>query len=137
MSTEKKPVKEKTAASVEDFMRALEHPLKIEMQTVLELIASASPEISTGIKWNAPSFYCREWFATVNVRSHGAVQIILHLGAKVRTDIKGRIAIEDPNKLLQWLGKDRASVKFGSMQDIKNKETTFRNIISQWIEHLS
>ena len=137
MATTKKPAKPKPVAnSVEDFMRELEHPLKIEMQAVLELIAGASPEISTGIKWNAPSFFYKEWFATVNVRTNDAVQIILHLGAKVRADINARIDIKDPNKLLQWLGKDRASVKFASMQEITASETAFRDIISQWLKYL-
>lgn len=137
MATAKKPAKAKNVASVEDFMRELEHPLKTEMQSVLEIIGNTSPEISTGIKWNAPSFFYREWFATVNIRSNDAVQIILHLGAKVRTDINARIDIQDPNKLLQWLGKDRASVKFASLREIENNRVAFANIISQWIVFLA
>lgn len=137
MATAKKPANPKKTASVEDFMRELEHPLKTEMQSVLEIIGNVSPGISTGIKWNAPSFFYREWFATVNIRSTDTVQIILHLGAKVRTDINARIDIQDPNKLLQWLGKDRASVKFASLREIENNRVAFANIISQWIVFLA
>lgn len=136
MATAKKPVNPKKAASVEDFMRELEHPLKAEMQSVLEIIGNASPGISTGIKWNAPSFFYREWFATVNIRSNDAVQIILHLGAKVRTDINARIDIQDPNNLLQWLGKDRASIKFGNMTEIRKNTDDFQAIVSEWIGYL-
>lgn len=136
MATEKKQANPKTATSVEDFMRVLEHPLKAEMQCVLEIIGNANPEITTGIKWNAPSFFYKQWFATVNVRTNDAVQIILHLGAKVRTDINARIDIKDPNKLLQWLGKDRASVKFAIMQETTANETAFRGVISQWLKYL-
>ena len=136
MATAKKPANPRKTASVEDFMRELEHPLKAEMQSVLEIIGNASPGISTGIKWNAPSFFYREWFATVNIRSNDAVQIILHLGAKVRTDINARIDIQDPNNLLQWLGKDRASIKFGNMAEIRKNTDDFQAIVSEWIGYL-
>lgn len=137
MATTKKPAKPKAPeANIEDFMRELEHPLKAEMQAVLELIRNTSPEISEGIKWNAPSFFCREWFATVNLRSNDAVQIILHLGAKVRTDIDERIHIKDANNLLQWLGKDRASIKFGNMAEIRKNTDDFQAIVSEWIGYL-
>ncbi len=137
MATSKKPAKAKTAIqTVDDFMGTLVHPLKSEMAAVLQLIRGANPEISDGIKWNAPSFFYREWFATVNIRSNDAVQIILHLGAKARVDITGRIVIDDPGNLLQWLGKDRASVKFANMQAVRENGELFQTIISQWIKHL-
>ncbi|MEQ1515196.1 MAG: DUF1801 domain-containing protein, partial [Usitatibacteraceae bacterium] len=94
---------------VNAFMRELDHPLKTEIEKVRELIRDADGAITEGIKWKAPSFAVGEYFATVNLRATDTVQVILHLGAKVRADITSRIAIDDPASLLQWLGKDRAS----------------------------
>jgi len=124
------------AKNVPEYMRQMSHPLKEEMEAVLHLIRSADPAITEGIKWNAPSFAVGQYFATVNVRSEDAVQIVLHLGAKVRADITGRIAISDPNGLLQWLGKDRASVKFRNRNEIEANGSAFQEIVRQWIKHL-
>lgn len=133
----KKSAKTKTQGpSLPDFMCDLEHPLKPEIEAVRAIIRDSNATIKEGIKWNAPSFHYKEWFATVNLRNRAAVQIILHLGAKARDDIEGRITIEDPGQLLQWHGKDRASVTFTDMQTIANNVSAFRSILSQWLNFL-
>ena len=52
-------------AAVDDFMRALKHPLKKEIEAVRRIILSVSPDIQKGIKWNAPSFRTTDYFATL------------------------------------------------------------------------
>ena len=121
------------AASLADFMRDLEHPLKLEIEAVRVIIRDSNAAIEEGIKWNAPSFHYKEWFATANLRNRDALQIILHLGAKARDDIEGRIDIRDPNNLLQWLGKDRASVTFTDMRAVTNNSGAFQSILVQWL----
>ena len=117
-------------------MATLQHPLKAEITSVLALIRNADPAIAAGIKWNAPSFRLTEWFATLNVRSQDAVQIILHLGAKSRDDVTVREAIADPQNLLRWLGKDRALVSFRDAAAIKAGGAAFQTLLRQWITHL-
>ena len=101
-NTRKSPVKTAKAPAapkgdgdedVTAYMATLQHPLKAEITSVLALIRNADPAIAAGIKWNAPSFRLTEWFATLNVRSQDAVQIILHLGAKSRDDVTVRDAV--------------------------------------------
>ncbi len=99
------------AATVDDFMRALDHPLKAEIDAVRKIIVAASPRIEEGVKWNAPSFRAGEWFATINLRSKGFVHVILHLGAKVGHDATTRMRAADPAGLLEWLAKDRAAIR--------------------------
>src|SRR5262245_66652238 len=70
--------------AVDEFMSRLKHPLKAEMETLRGIILGASSEITEGIKWNSPSFYCHEWFATCNVRDNDCILIVLHQGAKVK-----------------------------------------------------
>lgn len=122
--------------AVAEFLRQLEHPLKPEIEAVVGLIRGADPAIGEGIKWKAPSFKVGEYFATVNLREAKAVQIILHLDAKVRPDIKTRLPIDDASKLLQWLSHDRASVKFRNQDDIDHHGPAFQAIIRQWITFL-
>ena len=96
----------------------------------------ASCSITEGIKWNAPSFCAGEYFAPVNTRDQNVVQIILHLGARVRHDIVDRVKVKDPNGLAQWLGKDRASVKFRDRSEIETNGPAFQPIVREWIAHL-
>ena len=72
--------------AVERYMAALVHPLKSEVETLRQIILKADARISEGIKWNAPSFYCGDWFATFDLRSMSWVQIIFHRGGDCKVD---------------------------------------------------
>lgn len=120
------------ANEVDDFFRGLKHPRKAELERVRSIILGASPAIAEGIKWNAPSFRTSEWFATMNLRASD-VQIILHLGAKVRNDTEAGLGIRDPNRLLKWLANDRATVKFADLKSVKASQRALEEIVRQWI----
>lgn len=121
---------------VDEFMARFEHPLKAEIEAVRQLILGADPSIAEGMKWKSPSFRTDEYFATVHIRRQDAVQIILHLGAKVRPDIRERITVADSSSLLEWLGNDRACVKFKDRSEIEAQRPAFEAIVRQWITHL-
>ncbi len=121
-------------AAVDDFLRDLDHPLKAEIEGVRQAILAADPAISEGIKWNAPSFFYKDWFATFHLRAKSGVQIILHRGARVK-DVPDAV-IDDPAGLLEWLAKDRATVMFGGMTDIETKKAAFSDVIRHWIAWL-
>jgi len=133
------PAARKSAASseVDAFMRALSHPRKAEIESVRTLIRGADPTIEEGIKWNAPSFRTTEWFATVNLRAKAGVQVILHLGAKVKAKGWTGMTVADPAGLLEWLGKDRASVVFADAKAIAARKKEFTAIVRQWIAHVA
>jgi hypothetical protein len=120
---------------VETFLASLDHPCKQEILAIRKILLAADPSIAEGIKWNAPSFRTSEYFATFHLRAKEGVQIILHLGAKVRaTAVAGLIS--DPDSLLQWLGKDRATIKFRDLKEIESKRAAFTAIVRQWIKHV-
>jgi hypothetical protein len=121
--------------SVEVFLISLDHPFKPEILALRQIILNADPSISEGIKWNAPSFRTSEYFATFHLRAKDGVQLILHLGAKKRTDSTS-VMIADPESLLEWLGKDRASAKFRNLKDVEAKRSAFTDILRQWIPHV-
>jgi len=125
-----------STAGVEAFLAALDHPSRAEIVALRDIILGADPSIAEGIKWNAPSFRTREWFATFQLRAKGGVQVILHLGAKRRADAAGGIAIADPQSLLEWLAPDRASARFRDMADVDAKRTAFASVVRAWIEHV-
>jgi hypothetical protein len=125
--------------TVDDFMAALDHPHKAEIETLRHIIRVADPVIGEGIKWNAPSFSAPsmtgkdEWFATFHLRAKAGVQIILHRGAKVRA-FDG--TIDDPDHMLEWLATDRATVRFEDEADIAHKRDALTAVLSQWIAQL-
>jgi hypothetical protein len=125
-----------SAKAVEEFMLALEHRFKVEIQAIRSLILGADPSIGEGIKWNAPSFRTTEYFATTNLREKNGVGVILHLGAKVRDATPDGMPIDDPEKLLTWLARDRATMVFKGMDDLNAKKAAFVGIIRSWIAYV-
>ncbi|HEX5749365.1 MAG TPA: DUF1801 domain-containing protein [Archangium sp.] len=134
----KKPAKRSASEpeSVEAFLASLEHPFKQEIAALRRIILGADPKIAEGIKWNAPSFRTSEYFATFQLRAKDGVQVILHLGAKTRDTAVTGIQVADPESLLEWLARDRASVKFRDAKDIRAKQAAFANILREWIQHV-
>jgi hypothetical protein len=123
-------------ADVESYLRGLKHPLKKEIEAVRLIIRGASPAVNEGIKWNVPSFRTeKDWFATLNVRAVENVQLIFHLGAKKRADLK-TFSVADPKGLIAWLGKDRAMVTLGAGRDIAANRRALEAIVRAWIKHL-
>lgn len=121
---------------VETFLAALDHPRKPEILALRELILGADPRIAEGVKWNVPSFRTSQHFATFHLRGKDGVQIILHLGAKTRDTAETGIAIDDPQGLLVWLAKDRASATFRDLDDIAARGPAFAQIVRQWIAYV-
>jgi uncharacterized protein YdhG (YjbR/CyaY superfamily) len=123
-----------TDAAVIAYLRDLKHPLKKEIEAVRRIILGVDPAIREGVKWNAPSFRTeKEYFATMNMRAKDSVQVVMHLGAKVRPQQKA-FKIADPNGLMRWLGKDRALVTLGAGRDIPANRTAFEAIVRAWIK---
>jgi hypothetical protein len=122
--------------NVETFIASLDHPLQPEILALRRIILSADPSIEEGIKWNAPSFRTKEYFATTHLRMKDGVGIIFHLGAKKRAIPSAGLAIADPESLLEWLAKDRAVATFRDLKDIAAKRSAFAELIRRWIKHV-
>jgi hypothetical protein len=125
----------RTGAAVEDFLTALKHPLKREIEEARRIILDADPRIGEAIKWNAPSFQTTVFFATANLRAHDRVEFIFHKGAKKEAKPKD-MAVPDPKNLLKWLAKDRALVNLGSGKDFTARKAAFAALVRAWIKQL-
>lgn len=121
-----------TNPAVDAFMAGLDHPMKAEIGAVRALILGLGPEVGEGIKWKSPTFRTTDDFATVNLRSADSLQVILHLGAKVRPDLQ-KPAIDDPAGLLKWLGKDRCMATLGAGDAFRTSLPAFEAVLRQWI----
>jgi hypothetical protein len=125
-----------TSAAVDRFMVTLDHPFKVDIETLRHAMLAVDPSIAEGIKWNAPSWRTTEYFATTHLRSKAGLGLILHLGAKARELPVGGLQIADPTGLLKWLGKDRAQIEFTSNADFTAKQPALHALIKQWITHV-
>jgi Domain of unknown function (DU1801) len=125
-----------TTAAVDAFMATLEHPFKAEIAAIRCAILGVDARIAEGVKWNAPSFRTTEYFATMNLREKGGIGVILHLGARIRDVGPEVVVIADPDKMLKWLGKDRAMVVFKDMAALVAQRAAFENVLRQWITHV-
>lgn len=122
-----------TAQAVDVLLSSLKHPATAEIQTLRAIVCEVSPSIQEGVKWNAPSFRVDEYFATINLRERQGVGVVLHFGAKVRDVAAGPESLDDPDKLLKWLAKDRATVTFSGKDDIAARKPAFQAVLRQWI----
>lgn len=118
--------------NVQTYLRTLDHPRKAEIVLLRDVILASDKAIQESIKWNAPSFYTSEHFATMNLRVKSGIAVIMHFGAKKR-ETKGRPAVADSAKLLEWLADDRAMVTFGSVEDIAAKTEAFQALVREWV----
>ncbi len=122
-----------TTQAVDALMVLLNHPATPEIQMLRAIVCEVSPSIQEGVKWKAPSFRLDEYFATINLREKQGVGVVLHFGAKVRDVAAGPESIDDPDKLLKWLAKDRATVSFSGKDDIVARKQAFQAVLRQWI----
>jgi hypothetical protein len=121
------------AGSVSDFLATLEHPHKAAIEALRALILGTDDRVREEVKWNAPSFFITEHFATFKLRPLETVQVVLHTGARVRPDARA-LVIDDPAGLLKWAAKDRCVATFADMNDVESRRAAFASILRQWIE---
>jgi hypothetical protein len=112
------------------------HPLQPVIEALRLVILAADDRIKEGVKWNAPSFYTTEHFATFYLRAPDKVLLILHLGAKPRPGVAVRSAVGESSVPLEWRGATRAIAAFRSVADVQRHTAAFTQLVRLWIEHV-
>lgn len=113
-------------------MGKLDHPFKAEVDAARRAILAADASIREDIKWNGPSFRTTEFFATIHLRTLDRVQIIFHLGAKVRK-AGPKITVPDPAGLIKWLAPDRCTVTLVAGAAGRKQHDALAAIVRAWI----
>ncbi len=127
-------VKNKLNPDVTEFLDALKHPLRKEIEQLRENILSASVKLEENIKWNGPNYTSEgEDRITMRVQPPKQLQLIFHRGAKVIAQPKDKL-ISDDSGLLVWKTNDRAVATFKNMEEIKTRKAAFLKIVKDWIE---
>lgn len=121
-----------TRADTEAHLAALEHPLAPALAELCGILRTVDPRVGEEIKWNSPSFFLTDHFATTNLRPKGPLLLVLHAGVKKREiALKDRVA--DPASLLVWKSADRAVIEFADLASVQRREDALRSIIREWI----
>ena len=126
--------KVKSTLSVDELLANLDHPLQTDVEELRRVVLSASKGIGEEVKWNSPSFFTGEHFATMRLNGKVPLQLILHLGAKKAAVPSG--AVQDPDGLLQWLGPDRACIDFARPGEVSRRADALKAILRQWVQHV-
>lgn len=118
---------------VTEFLDQLNHPLRIEIEALRDIILNVSDNLTENIKWNGPN-YCYEDNdrITMKIQPPKQIQLIFHRGAKKQEQPKEKI-IQSKSKLLLWKGNDRAIITFKNMSEIENGKTDLTSIVNEWI----
>jgi hypothetical protein len=113
----------KAAQTVDEFMTALDHPFKAEVQAVREIIKGVHKGITEEVKWKAPSFSYKGYLATFNLWARQHVHLVFHNGA-----------ILDPKlSILEGNYPDRRMVYFANMNEVRARKPALVKAIKQWI----
>ncbi|HEU4699389.1 MAG TPA: DUF1801 domain-containing protein [Gemmatimonadales bacterium] len=121
--------------AVATFLAALAHPRAAEIDALRAIVRGADARIQEAIKWNAPSFFTTEHFATFRLRPGDTLQLVFHTGAKARPR-SAPLHIDDPEGLLRWVAPDRCVATFGDLRDIAARRTALVAIVRQWLAQL-
>lgn len=122
-------------AEVDALMATIDHPDKPGIQTIRSLVLALDPRIREEVKWNAPSFFIKDHFATFKLRPLSSIQLVLHTGAKVKADPKAFV-VKDPLGLLKWAAKDRCLLTVGSGEEAIAKRAAIAAVLRSWIRQL-
>lgn len=117
------------------FMDQLDHPLKDVAAELRDIVRHAHPELTEGVKWNAPSYSIGgDDRITFNLSANDKVRIIFHRGAKMKDARTGHGIIDDPAGLLEWASDDRAIATFRTQEEAASAKRALVAVIKEWIK---
>lgn len=118
---------------VTQFLDAINHPLRNEIEALREIISGAESQLAENIKWNGPNYASEnEDRITMKIQPPKQLQLIFHRGAKVEEQPKQKI-ITEASGLLIWKANDRAVLSFKNLEDIRKNKHNLRRIVKDWI----
>lgn len=126
-------------AKVDEFMKALNHPLKEVLQYLRAFILSIDPKIGEGIFYNAPVFYYTGKMKPFNSKDYKRYIIGSNLFKKdtLRMILLRGASVQDPGKILEGNYKDgRRLLSLKSIADVKSKEKDLKNIIKELVKNI-
>ncbi len=123
-ATKKVSTAKNDTEAVNDYLKALQHPLKSEIETVRHIIKNSNSKINERIKWAAPSFFYKEDIVTFNHRNIKCVQLVFH----------HKTVVEIKSPLLEGDYKDRRLLHFKNMDEVTTNSKELTRIMNELIK---
>ena len=124
------------SASVNAYLATLLHPHKEGVEALRQAILGIDMRIREEVKWNAPSFFLDDHFATFRLHPGATFQLVFHTGAKARSNPR-QFYLDSSPGLLKWASKDRCVIAFASDADALAKRTEVIRLTKEWLAQLS
>ena len=110
---------------VEDFLKAQNHPMDLEIRRVRDFILNVSDQITEDIKWNSPTFIYKGNMASYFMNAKKHVSLMFHKGAFLSLE----------GNLLEGQGKEGRTAKFYSLEDINKKKQQLTEVVRAWMQY--
>ena len=122
------------SGAIDAYINALPAPLGAQITQLRQLLLAltppaGAPAVAEQIKWHAPSFYCRDHFATIGPTPEKQLQLILHCGAKKRQP-RWQVELADPPAFLRVAASDRVVLTLSADVDLPS----LRPLLQSWLD---
>ena len=122
---------------VDEYMQALVHPLKAELEALRKIILSADKNIGEHIKWNHPAFFYTGQMKPFKPKEYKRYIIVSNLHSKdsgVLLVFPGGAKINDSSGLLSGDYADgRRLVRFYNMDQVVASKKALIKAIKGWL----
>src|SRR5262249_3169130 len=134
-----KSTKPSETASVDKFMKALDHPLTDVLEALRQIILKTDPEVGEEIKWNAPTFFFTGAMEPSNPKEYKRYLVVSNVFKKdsIRLVFWQGAGVKDTSGFLQGDYTDgRRLATFHSVEDVEANKATLQDVIKQQLSLL-
>ena len=122
----------KMKPEVTKLLDQLNHPLRLRIEELRNIILDAHPELQENVKWNGPNYtFNGADRITIRVNPPGSLNLILHMGAKVSSSAQPLFT--DEHRLLLWKSRDRGVADFREAAQFERAKPFLRELIRSWV----
>jgi len=125
-----------TAASVPEYIKALDKPLAEIVEAIRKVILSTDKTISEQIKWNSPSYFYNGEMKPFDPKEYKRDLIVInsHRGYILLVFPTGE-KVKDVSEYLEGKYTDgRRLMKIMDLNDLKLKEKDLKKVIKEWLK---
>ena len=124
---------------VDEYIKALRHPLSGLVKTLRKIILDTDPEIGEEIKWNAPTFFYSGEMKPFNPKEYKRYIIVFNLFKKdcIRLIFPSGAKVDDRSGLLEGDYADgRRLAIFHDAKQLAARKKDLQKIIRDWLRLL-
>jgi hypothetical protein len=121
-------------ASVDAYLKALQHPMKPVVEALRAVILGAHTSVGEEIRWNAPAFFYTGKLALFDPKTYKRHMVVMNLHKKneLRLVFWGGARAQDTTGFLTGDYKDgRRLASFTSLDDVKAHQQVLQGVIKQ------